>query len=67
VAWRDGGQLERLEDEHLAAVADAALHAVSELAVWQRREPLLRERRMCAVAAAMSEAARSMVDGVAVH
>jgi len=32
----------RLEDEDLAAVAEAPLRAVGELAVGKRRDPLLR-------------------------
>ena len=37
-------QFPRLEDEHLAAVAEAALHAIGKPAVGKRGEPLLRER-----------------------
>jgi hypothetical protein len=36
-------QLARLENEHLAAVAQEAFHAIGELAISQREEPLLRE------------------------
>src|SRR5438067_1210786 len=38
-------QLARLEDEDLAAVAEAPFHAVREFGIGKRREPLLRERR----------------------
>jgi hypothetical protein len=44
-------QFARLEDEDLAAVSEAPFHAVRELAVGKRREPLLRERRTGAIAA----------------
>jgi len=43
-------QLARLENEDLAAVAEAPLHAVGELAVGERGRPLLRERWAGAIA-----------------
>ena len=49
-------QLARLEDEDLAAVAEAPLHAVRELAVGKRGKPLLRERWTGAIAAQLSQA-----------
>jgi hypothetical protein len=49
-------QLPRFEDEDLSAVAEAPLHAVRELAVRKRREPLLGERRTETIAAQVSQA-----------
>ena len=49
-------QFARLEDQDLAAVTEAPLHAVRKLAVGKRREPLLRERRTGAIAAQVRQA-----------
>ena len=49
-------QLARLENEDLAAVAEAPLHAVGELAVGERGKPLLRERWAGAIAAQVRQA-----------
>ena len=49
-------QLARLQDEDIAAVAEAPLHAVRELAVGKRGEALLRERRTGAIAAQARQA-----------
>jgi hypothetical protein len=56
-AWRDvGKQFARLEDQDLAAVTEAPLHAVRKLALRKRREPLLRERWTVAMAAQVRQA-----------
>jgi len=49
-------QLARLDDEDLAAVAEAPFHAVREFGVGKRREPLLREPRRSAITAQVSQA-----------
>lgn len=58
--WNQRGetaqQLARLQDEDLAAGAEAALHAIGELAVGKRGEALLREGRPGPMAAQVSQA-----------